>query len=212
MSAIEIKAATGDAEAWGEYDGRWTLFNIQIGDDTTKQTFRAVPGTSSYSTWLPANGSCASAAAALGTFTVNDCAVGRGIGLLDGTQSGGYVGTSSESYRVLGISSVDLGSHLQPATLFGTGYNVDADAGLDFVSVQAGNNTFVQAAKNTTIFSDNSSFYMLPTLGLGLGEWLSPTGVLVPSFLKTLADNATIPSRSWGYTAGAAYSESHRIS
>lgn len=203
MSAIEVKPVAGD-DAWGDFNGLWTLFELEAGNDTQRQHFRFVPSTSSYTTWLPENGSCQDVASLI-TLTIDECAVSRGVGLYEGSQSTGWTADSSTSYRLLGISYPDLGKLPSPQDLFGAEFNQSNNVGLDFVSVQDANNTWVNGPRNTTVFGERQLNYVLPTLGLGIGEWLSPTGIQYNSWLKSLADRAMIPSRSWGYTAGAAY-------
>lgn len=169
-----------------------------------------MPSTSSFSTWLPGNGSCHFANPPTSQIPTDpeECAVQRGVGLYNGQQSTGYVGGLSGSYQELATQYLGLGAQLDPLTLFGTDYNISALSGLDVVSVQHTNNSWTPPLQETPIFSIQSLYYGLPILGLGFGQWKSGTGgASIPSFMSVMANSSEIPSRSWGYTAGAYYGE-----
>jgi hypothetical protein len=215
MSAIEIMAA-GDEDGWGDYDGLCTLFNLQIGNDAQKQNFRFVPSTSSFTTWLPLYERCfilvnSSSKYPLWPTTLDKCAEESGVGTYEGTQNIGFNGSFNRpSYTEFEGETLDLGSSLQPADLFGQSYfGVSGVAGLDWVSLQlAGNDSWYQALNHTPIFGLDTVLYMLPTLGLGFGQYVSGLGPAYTSFMNTVSDTFVIPSRSWGYTAGAHYGKS----
>jgi hypothetical protein len=199
MEAIEVKPAEGDTEAWGVYDGIWSLFNLQIGNQTSQyQNFRFVPSTSSFQTWLPQSRSCEAAP------DVASCPSSRGVGIFEDTQSQGYIANRSDSYRFFAATGMTLGAGTQPETLFGADYATAGDTGRDILRLQARNNTWFQASQTTTVVEDGWYNYFLPIFGIGFGEWVF-RGQTVPSFMKAISDDGTIPSRSWGYTAGASY-------
>jgi hypothetical protein len=213
MSAIEILAAAGD-DGWGDYDGVYTLFNLQIGNDTQNQNFRFVPSTSSDTTWLPIYERCSeilSYAASYPLFPTDltVCAKECGVGYYNGNQNIGFNTSFSTSYTELDPETMDLGSTLIPADIFGTRYDAGstAAAGLDLVSLQVGNNSWYQAPNHTVTFGVDSLLYILPTLGLGFGQVVSHLGTYT-SFMDIVASTSVIPSRSWGYTAGANYRKS----
>lgn len=199
MKAIEVKPSTGSAESWAEYDGVWSVFNLQVGSNSQHQSFRFVPSSSSYSTWLPAADSCAKVT------DQSSCASARGIGPALGAPSTGYAGNRSSSYVPMAVAYIELGSHLKIDTLFGADYKISAANGLDFVSLQRADNSWIPDLQKTAIYADATTFYILPTFGLGFGQRVEPDGTTISSFLEALAVNNSIPSRSWGYTAGARY-------
>jgi hypothetical protein len=98
-----------------------------------------------------------------------------------------------------------LGADLQIGDIFGTHYNVSGPAGFDYISVYptAGSGAITPKEK-VPILGDASWAYFLPTVGIGFGNWTSSAGSAL-SLMSSLATNLTIPSRSWGYTAGARY-------
>jgi hypothetical protein len=211
MSAIEILAAAAE-DGWGDYDGLYTLFNLQIGNDTQKQNFRFVPSTSSFTTWLPLYERCGGIIPLAANYSLfptdlTVCAEECGVGYYDGNQNIGFNASFSTSYKELDTETMDLGSITKnPADIFGTMYDAGsaAAAGVDLVSLQVGNNSWYQAPKRTVTFGVDSLLYILPTLGLGFGEIVSHLGTY-PSFMDTVTSTSVIPSRSWGYTAGANY-------
>jgi hypothetical protein len=215
-SAIQIKAVTGVQE-WGEFDGNCTLFNLEVGNNVQRQNFRFVPSTSSFTTWLPNLQGC-NVNKSESPSTPSDqtkCAEQRGVGLYNGQQSGGFDGALSLSYNKSDIEYLDLGADLQPTEVFGLSYNKTGLSGFDYLTMETMDNgrPTLQSSNGTTIFGYATWDYFLATVGLGFGEWKSHLTTLtpIPSFMKSIADNFTIPSRSWGYTAGARYCKHQAI-
>jgi hypothetical protein len=201
MSAIELQIP-GGADGWADYDGVWSTFNLIVGNNTAQeQHFRVVPSTLSLATWLPANDTCDIAP------DVTSCVRSRGIGLRGGNQSTGYLPGYSDSYLPLSVTTIDIGELVSIDDLYGAEYKSSlGTAGLDVVSVlDSDGGTKISANLLTSVYADNSLYFILSTLGLGVGTWKGQSGLDVPSLMEVLASQGSISSRSWGYTAGAVY-------
>jgi hypothetical protein len=198
MSAIELRTATDDAEAWVDYEGRWSAFNLQVGNGTQRQNFRFVPSTSSYTAWLPPPGLCADFQRPIGP-----CSLERGIGLYEGQQSTGFLSNRSASFEPHQNTKVKIGP-FDGSDIFGLGYDVNTTFGSDVLWIQDANNTWIRGPRRSPILSTPSELYSSTMLGLGFGNF-ELVGEVFSSFTKSLSDLAMIPSRSWGYTAGASY-------
>lgn len=90
---------------------------------------------------------------------------------------------------------------------FGVG-TINATYGLDTVALGLSNSTGGPLLTGQLVAGLGTNAYYMGTFGLGQ----QPTNLTVfdnsyPSFLATLASRSIIPSRSWGYTAGAPYRE-----
>lgn len=85
---------------------------------------------------------------------------------------------------------------------------INATYGLDTVALGLSNSTGGPLLTGQLVAGLGTNAYYMGTFGLGQ----QPTNLTVfdnsyPSFLATLASRSIIPSRSWGYTAGAPYRE-----
>lgn len=211
MEAIEVKAASEPGEAWGDFNGLSSLFVLEIGNGTARQTFRFVPSTSSFQTWVPAASSCifpAEQLTLLPSTVPRDpevCGAQRGVGLFDGVQQVGFANTTIDTYQQLAIVGLSSGT-VDAAAVFGSEYEPDVQSGADVVSVQVQtSNNWTSSSTDTPIMMDGTYNYTLPTLGLGFGTWSSDRGGEFPSFMLGMARAGQIPSSSFGYTAGASY-------
>jgi hypothetical protein len=84
------------------------------------------------------------------------------------------------------------------------GFTGDAIYGLDVLEL----GTTGVSLKNAIVGSINTTEYWLGFLGLSniAGDF---TGIVVPSLISGLAEDGSIPSQSYGFTAGAKYRQSN---
>jgi hypothetical protein len=178
-------------------DGKWSTFNINIGDDGTNksngQNFRVLISTSSSNILIPGQTSWCN----------NDkCVNSRGIGFYNGRQSPGLQDTPS--WKDAGIYAIPL-PNWWIDTLSIDGNNGTGEIlGIDYVGL--GN-----SSPDSPILTDQyvvkyltKTFY-LGSFGLAAGN-SGPNGGAKPNFLENFDRSAhKIASRSYGYTAGAYY-------
>lgn len=219
-SAISLQRPKGD-EAWTEFDGRWSTFNLQVGNNSGGQNFRFVPSTSSLQSWVTSADTCAqnvldTFATTLGRSpgtpsTPADCARLRGTGLYQAEQSNGYVFSYSDSAQNLSLNTnqnyaIEFGDGDNPVQRYGSVYNFNNKLYADYLFFSDGSGGEITSNTPVPVFADSSLYVYTPEIGLGFGETDIGTDT-VPSLLQALGDAAVIPSRSWGYTAGASYSK-----
>jgi hypothetical protein len=188
-------------------DGNWSTFAISVGssDSGGPQTFRVVVSTLSLELWLFTPNSCVQTDSNAPT-PPSDCAYRRGIGYYNGGQSTGYAGNRSTT-RTGGsrIEPIDLGNeNLDPKTTYG-----EAASGVIWEdNFSMSSSTSPTTTRNASIpivaIDDPESLYRLCSIGVGVGV-RQVENVNWNSTVSTMAAAGTIPSRSWGYTAGAYY-------
>jgi hypothetical protein len=181
-------------------DGKWSTFNINIGDDGTGksngQNFRVLISTSSPNTLIPGQ-----------THWCNtgDCANSRGIGLYNGNQSLGLQDVSP--WQDAGIYKIPLPNWWIDTLSVDENNETGGIWGIDNVGL--GN-----SSPNSKILSEQyvvkhllGNFYM-GSFGLAVGS-SGPPGGDKPNFLDNFYSSAQlIASRSYAYTAGAYYRKS----
>jgi hypothetical protein len=193
------------------YDGSWSTFNLNVGPSDNPQSFRFLPSTS-FSTWLPNSQDFNTSEFDNPSLAPSDIwayAKSRGVGLYDKNQSTGFVDPNSiGQFKLTDLG--ELGKTISPTNAFGTKYNDSAgDLSLQNLSLSSALATAVSeinTSSGSPVFSISDWHYYLPTLGLGFGN-LNVGNVNYSSASSLLASAGTIPSRSWGYTAGASYGE-----
>ncbi|QDS77617.1 hypothetical protein FKW77_002389 [Venturia effusa] len=129
----------------------------------------------------------------------------RGIGLFNSQQSEGYNGRNSiNTAKNSGLEYILRGGGLQPRDLYGARYNVSGLAWVDKLYLGS-----PAASSISPILEISNPFYYIATLGLGVGTHKGTVkgADTVDSTVLTMAKSGTIPSASWGYTAGASYDE-----
>ena len=195
-----------------ENDGKWSTFWLQVGNQNGGQTFKAIVSTSSFSIWLPTPKGCPLNVLQSTPYTpttVSACAIERGVGLYDGTQSNGFLGNRSNTYLSADeMGLLDLGQDLHETTLFGSQYNTSGQIGYDIVFLQPllAGSTSINSPNATMIYGIDDFKFFLPSIGLGVGYDLLPSpNIATGSMISNMAAAGTISSRSWGYTAGASY-------
>lgn len=114
-----------------------------------------------------------------------------------GDQGTGFLTNESTTWNDIGIYTTDLETNL--------GINANGMYGFDTVGLQVENSDGIEQTHQVVAGIADKNFMF----GLfGLGPRPSNFSVLSdpqPSFITSLVNNNTIPSKSFGYTAGASY-------
>jgi len=194
-------------------DGSWSTFLISAGSPA--QQFSALVSTSSLGTWLVGPAACSSSSDPT-VAQHSDCFTSRGSKANKGWQS-----ADSKTYKALGTYVLELNNDLPLATTFGSSpvgvnytgavYNSNATLGQDTVALLSNDNTGSPiTANNSLIYGVVDQSFWLSTFGIGHGTTqLGQDTSKFASLLDIYANQSAIPSRTWGYTAGAFYSWSH---
>lgn len=177
-------------------DGKWSSFNINIGNDGTGtgQNFKVLISTSSGLTLVPQQAGWCNA----------DCAKERGVQTFNAQPARGLVTTGSTAWELLGIYDIPLPKWFATANL-----TMDPKPGgvfgKDYVASGQAVVGSKPSSKQVVVAYPDEDFYM-GWLGLAAGSSGVPNGSL-PNFLDNLATtaNPVIPSRSFGYSVGAYY-------
>lgn len=173
-------------------DGKWSTFHINIGD-TGKghgQNFQVVPFTSSPITLVPLQSDWCN----------DDCAAKRGVEVFEGKQPSGYKTESSQAFKEYG--TYDLPVNTLPTW---TGSKLSGYWALDNVGLGTSSEKSPILQQQYVVGYTAKDFY-LGSFGLTIGD-ISAGSESRPPFLQNFAAFQQIPSRSYGYTAGAFYSE-----
>ncbi|KAF2734459.1 acid protease [Polyplosphaeria fusca] len=172
-------------------DGRWSTFQINVGDDDTGagQNFRVLISTSSPLILLPVEVS----------WCDQDCAADRGVDKFKSQQPMGFETQSSKGWNQKGLFEIPLADGL---TLW-PDQKPNGTYGLDNVGIGA-------SVVNSTLLGDQfvatspSKDFFMGTLGLAYQPVNPGTGSISP-FLTNFAETNNSPSISYGYAAGASY-------
>jgi hypothetical protein len=163
-------------------DGPWSSFPIQLGGGTVqKQTVRVMPSTAGYNTWVINEQGCPD-------FYGDDCSDERGLL---------YNKNNSLTYLPQAIYDTQIEKNLGLDT---SGYG-------GYETIELGwQGSGGPSLEHMPIFEVADPNYWLGIFGLNpLPTNFTTFNSPQPSFMQTLYDNNTIPSRSYGYTAGAKY-------
>jgi hypothetical protein len=209
-SRFPLAFSVQPSDHFDEDDGLWNTFNLAVGAGSNgPQNFRVVVSTSSYDLWLPQSPVCP-----LSSLAPSDCPSSRGVGFYNNKLSDGYNGTRSTTQEgPLGIEVLALGGELDIETLFGTAptdyANVSGSFWVDYIHLNSPTApiTTLDSPKQIPILGYSRVPYYLATLGLGVGRHISTAKKIVNSTVMSMSDAGVIPSRSWGYTAGAYYGQ-----
>jgi len=182
-------------------DGSWSTFALDVGNPS--QAFRVVLSTSSLATWLPVPNGCA---APSGSGVAQNCSQWRGVGNVNGGTSPGYSQGPNQNPNPYILSLGFDTSNFNMASIYGSQYSIGAAYGLDIVNLSSSTSDSTTIGVDQTPVAGVTSWEIfLGTLGLGFGQVNDGPTSSTPSFMETLANKSVIPSRSWGYTAGASY-------
>lgn len=167
---------------------------VRIG--TPPQDFRVFPSTFGQETLIPVPEGC----------TQDDptnCGSLRGVMPFQGDISTGFLTNASTTWDDIGIYTTDLETNV--------GINANGMYGFDTVGLQVENSGGIQQTHQVVAgIADKGFMYGV----FGLGPRPSNFSVLSdpqPSFMTSLRNNNTIPSKSYAYTAGASYSKKHSV-
>jgi hypothetical protein len=175
------------SQEWDGNDGSWSTFIIRVG--TPPQTFRVLPSTAGQETWIPVPEGC------LSTDPTN-CGDLRGVYPFQGTQSG-FQANASSTWKTIGLYDLILEETLN--------YTGNGLYGFDTVGTMVDGGVVLDKQVVAGIATKD---FFLGVLGLGpkpsnFSNFEHPQA----SFMQSLQDQKKIPSRSFGYTAGAPYRE-----
>lgn len=170
-------------------DGDWSTFILRVG--TPAQSFRVLPATNGQETWVPLIQACVPNITA-------SCGDARGVNGFDQQPHGGFENNRSSTWVKEGI--FDLGAEAQ------LGYQGNGLYGYDTVGLAIQGSGGPTLDHQTVAGFVTNDFY-LGLFGLGpkpanFSDFNDPT----PSFMRNLVDQRIIPTKSFGYTAGAHYS------
>ncbi|KAH0362418.1 acid protease, partial [Aureobasidium melanogenum] len=187
-TAIPSPFSFAPSQYWDGNDGSWSSFMVRIG--TPPQDFRVFPSTVGQETLIPVPEGC----------TQNDpsnCGSLRGVMPFQGDADTGFLSNASTTWTDIGVYTTDLETSI--------GINANGAYGFDTVGLQVENSGGIQQTHQVVAgIADKSFMYGV----FGLGPKPSNFSVLSdpqPSFMTSLRQNNTIPSKSYGYTAGASY-------
>jgi hypothetical protein len=204
---LPVAFSVQPSNVFDQGDGQWSTFNLQVGGGSGgPQNFRVVVSTSSFDTWLPLPESSGCPNASISPAT---CASMRGVGFYAGSQSTGFDGTRSNSASsdvALGIETLDIGQ-LDANTLFGTEYgNLTGYLWEDYLYMSSSTSPSTSHSSSSwvPIYGIGTGYYYLASFGIGYGA-VQTAQLTLNSTLSSMAASGTIPSVSWGYTAGAYY-------
>ncbi|KAI9659023.1 MAG: hypothetical protein M1821_001983 [Bathelium mastoideum] len=182
------------AQTWDGNDGLWSTFIVRIG--TPPQDFRVLPSTAGQETWVPDSEGC----------TKNDpsnCGNSRGVQPFNNQQGTGFLNNESSSWQSLGVYDLAFETNLDyenNVTYAGQGL-----FGFDTVGLQVENSNGITLNHQVVASIALKQFY-LGIFGLGVKPAnFSSFSDPQPAFLPSAVNQSLIPSRSWGYTAGASY-------
>ncbi|KAF2636304.1 acid protease [Massarina eburnea CBS 473.64] len=171
-------------------DGKWSSFNINIGDDATGrgQNFRVLISTSSPVTMVPAPSP---------NWCDQDCSSKRGAQVFDGKPSSGFETQSSHGpWQELGIFNTPLpdwwSQNLSNAVWGSENVGLGESSALSLI-----------LPKQNVLLNQGQELFM-GSFGLANGAVGTGTGAKT-TFLVDFDNADQIPSMSYGYTAGASY-------
>lgn len=170
-----------------------STFIIRVG--TPAQEFEVFPSTTGQDILIPLPEGC----------TISDpgdpnCASLRGVMPFLGTEGTGFQINSSSTWELIGLFTSNLEEML--------GYTVNAEYGNDKVGLQNEDSNGLTMNDSVVGGIAMNDFY-LGVFGLGpKSSNFSTFDDSKPSFMARLNSTKIIPSVSYGYTAGAAYSKS----
>lgn len=179
-------------------DGKWSSFNINVGNDGTGtgQNFKVLVSTSSGLTLVPQQAGWCDL----------ECAKARGVQTFNAQPARGLVTTGSKTWELSGTYAIPLPEWFTTANL-SIDPTHDSAFGKDYVAAGQTSAGSKVSSKQIVAAYPGKDFYM-GWFGLAAGSTGFSNGSL-PNFLDNLAmtGSSVIPSRSFGYSAGASYSQ-----
>lgn len=164
-------------------------FIVRLG--TPEQYFSVLPSTANQQTWVPIPEGCASSL--VGNFS--DCGDSRGAWPFENRDSDGFQSNQSSTWETIGIYELFIEEHL----------GIDGNGLFGYDTVGLGSSG--TSAEGQVVAGIATTNFWLGSLGLGANYTNFSEDERPSSLLRTLKDSKSIPSLSYGYTAGAPYSK-----
>ncbi|KAF2447000.1 acid protease [Karstenula rhodostoma CBS 690.94] len=169
-------------------DGQWSAFIIRVGSPA--QNFRVIPSSKSSEIYVPIVDGCQ-------TDNITSCGPLRGAYDFNGRESSGFLVNSSSTWHEIGLYEMDARPDL--------GFTANALYGLEILGLMLQNsggptlsNQVVAAVANPAVWVGMVGLGQKPA---NFSDFDNPQEGLI----GTLRKEGKIPSRSYGYTAGAWY-------
>lgn len=201
---IAAPFVVADTGRFDGIDGNWSTFKLQVG--SPPQEFRVQVSTVGQTSWLPGyvpDNYCPWLNASYPD--PNNCQSLRGVDSTDAGTNTGYNSSLSSSFQETGTYNLSLSSDLDFPQYYGSNYSAPVVYGTDdFTLSSNAGGELTQAATPFSSVPDNVELFM-GSIGLGFGKIDLGQGATKSSLMEMLSNTSDIPSRSWGYTAGAAY-------
>ncbi|KAL1643057.1 hypothetical protein SLS58_005026 [Diplodia intermedia] len=180
------------SEKWDGIDGNWSSFRISIGNPG--QNFRVLVSTRGAAAWVPVPDGCQGDDAA--------CPSSRGVELFDSSPSQGFVENRSNTWSLINYFSNDVEKNLELKDSGGM-------YGYDAIRLGFTEDTDAVKVNHSLVVGIFDTDYWLGLLGMSNAQINLDENDKPPSLIQVLNDTGTIPSQSYGHTAGAHYRGVH---
>ena len=169
-------------------DGPWSTFFINVGNPA--QELQVLVSTQVSLTWVVEPGGCT-------VDSPDNCTAARG-GAYDSSKSSTW--NAKQTYTL--AAEINLGNPYSSSTQIG-------DFGYETIGVPGQSGVANVSLDHQVVAGIKTNTYYLGNLGLSSRNisFTQGNGDMSPSFLGSLKTENLIPSLSFGYTAGAAYSK-----
>jgi len=176
-------------------DGKWSSFVVRVGSPS--QNFQVLPSSTSGEIFVPIVDGCQ-------RLNFTNCGPLRGAYDFKGRTSNGLLVNSSSTWQEIGIYEMNVREDLN--------FTANGLYGLDRLGLMI-ENSGGPTLSNQVISGVASPKIWVGMVGLGqkpanFSEFENPQ----TTFISTLKNEKKIPSKSYGYTAGAYYSKSMCLS
>ncbi|KAH7066470.1 aspartic peptidase domain-containing protein, partial [Paraphoma chrysanthemicola] len=183
------------SELWDGNNGNWSSFVIRVG--TPEQHFRVLPSAATGAVFVPGSTGCLQSEG-----DPHDCADRRGV--INSTFHQGFESNASETWKTVGSFETLIATEL--------GYAANASFGSDYVGLKGSNSGAPRLADQVvgSLFLKQPffvGFFGLSPKPFNFTDFNDPR----PSYITSLRSTGGIPSVSYGYTAGASYSNTGQI-
>lgn len=194
QSAIPVPLAIEPSGQWIGIDGNWSSFALMVG--TPGQSFLTLPATGTNVIWVPVPEGCSGLEEIL-----PDCGASRGVLTTSGPESNGFNTNASATWNQTGLYGLPV-----EQSLFDQAQN-----GLYGLETVVFGQPQTAALENQVVAGISSADLWVGAVGLGAPPaQFTERGESVPSLLSATKNASLAPSVSFGYTAGASYSECER--
>lgn len=191
-ASVPVPLVVEPSGQWLGVDGSWSSFGLDIG--TPPQTFLTLPAIASNVNWIPLPEGCFNLSQ-----IVPGCGASRGVETSSGPESSGFNTNASSTWNQLGLFSLPVDQSL---------FEQDQNGLYGLESVRIGNSQSPRVP-DQIVAGVSSADLWVGTFGLNAqpAQFIE-LGQNASSLLSSLKNAEVIPSLSFGYTAGASYSES----